>query len=163
MTCDQFYDSGNVDSAAQVVRGRATSLQPEYRSDAASLGGSPCRSRENHSTCGGKCGGKIRPKWKRTYGFHRKSLIFLVGARGFEPPTTCTPCRYATRLRYAPKEEKYNRHFSDLESGRMHFVNVLVKFFGVPVPIRVKPRMLARSALPLHGVRIAFTACAQRR
>jgi hypothetical protein len=27
----------------------------------------------------------------------------LVGARGFEPPTTCTPCRYATRLRYAPK------------------------------------------------------------
>ena len=32
-----------------------------------------------------------------------KSLILLVGARGFEPPTTCTPCRYATRLRYAPK------------------------------------------------------------
>src|SRR6185295_116882 len=26
----------------------------------------------------------------------------MVGARGFEPPTTCTPCRYATRLRYAP-------------------------------------------------------------
>src|SRR6185295_12414941 len=25
----------------------------------------------------------------------------MVGARGFEPPTTCTPCRYATRLRYA--------------------------------------------------------------
>jgi hypothetical protein len=36
----------------------------------------------------------------------RKALIFLVGARGFEPPTTCTPCRYATRLRYAPKESK---------------------------------------------------------
>ena len=27
----------------------------------------------------------------------------VVGARGFEPPTTCTPCRYATRLRYAPR------------------------------------------------------------
>lgn len=26
----------------------------------------------------------------------------LVGARGFEPPTTCTPCMCATRLRYAP-------------------------------------------------------------
>ncbi len=26
----------------------------------------------------------------------------MVGARGFEPPTTCTPCMYATRLRYAP-------------------------------------------------------------
>ncbi len=26
----------------------------------------------------------------------------LVGARGFEPPTTCTPYRCATKLRYAP-------------------------------------------------------------
>src|SRR6185369_12626445 len=32
-------------------------------------------------------------------------LFCLVGARGFEPPTTCTPCRYATRLRYAPRPE----------------------------------------------------------
>jgi hypothetical protein len=32
-----------------------------------------------------------------------KYWIDLVGARGFEPPTTCTPCKYATRLRYAPK------------------------------------------------------------
>lgn len=35
-----------------------------------------------------------------------KALISLVGARGFEPPTTCTPCRYATRLRYAPNSTK---------------------------------------------------------
>src|SRR5262245_49554651 len=26
----------------------------------------------------------------------------MVGATGFEPATTCTPCRCATRLRYAP-------------------------------------------------------------
>ncbi len=26
----------------------------------------------------------------------------MVGASGFEPPTPCTPCRCATRLRYAP-------------------------------------------------------------
>jgi hypothetical protein len=26
----------------------------------------------------------------------------MVGARGFEPPTPCTPCRCATRLRHAP-------------------------------------------------------------
>ena len=32
-------------------------------------------------------------------------VAWLVGARGFEPPTTCTPCKYATRLRYAPKVE----------------------------------------------------------
>ena len=30
----------------------------------------------------------------------------MVGARGFEPPTTCTPCKYATRLRYAPTKDK---------------------------------------------------------
>ncbi len=26
----------------------------------------------------------------------------MVGARGFEPPTPCTPCKCATRLRHAP-------------------------------------------------------------
>ena len=31
-----------------------------------------------------------------------QAVNLLVGARGFEPPTTCTPCKYATRLRYAP-------------------------------------------------------------
>ncbi len=30
-------------------------------------------------------------------------MIKLVGARGFEPPTTWPPAKYATRLRYAPK------------------------------------------------------------
>src|SRR5712691_8618187 len=25
-----------------------------------------------------------------------------IGARGFEPPTPCTPCKCATRLRHAP-------------------------------------------------------------
>ena len=38
------------------------------------------------------------PKWLFEF-----VCFILVGARGFEPPTTCTPCRYATRLRYAPK------------------------------------------------------------
>src|SRR5210317_279710 len=30
----------------------------------------------------------------------------MVGARGFEPPTPCTPCRCATRLRHAPTGSK---------------------------------------------------------
>ncbi len=30
--------------------------------------------------------------------------IFLVGTAGFELATPCTPCKCATRLRYAPKE-----------------------------------------------------------
>ena len=33
-------------------------------------------------------------------------LNSLVGARGFEPPTPCTPCTYATRLRYAPTSQQ---------------------------------------------------------
>ena len=41
----------------------------------------------------------------------------LVGARGFEPPTTCTPCRYATRLRYAPKKGEYITVDSAMASG----------------------------------------------
>ncbi len=32
----------------------------------------------------------------------REISLFMVGARGFEPPTPCTPCTCATRLRYAP-------------------------------------------------------------
>jgi hypothetical protein len=35
----------------------------------------------------------------------------LVGARGFEPPTTCTPCKYATRLRYAPNYKIIANYF----------------------------------------------------
>ena len=29
--------------------------------------------------------------------------LFLVGMTGFEPATTCTPCKYATRLRHIPE------------------------------------------------------------
>jgi hypothetical protein len=32
----------------------------------------------------------------------RPQFEMKVGADGFEPSTTCTPCRCATRLRYAP-------------------------------------------------------------
>src|SRR3982751_4001838 len=34
------------------------------------------------------------------------SLIYMVGARRFELPTPCTPCRCATRLRYAPTQTR---------------------------------------------------------
>ena len=30
----------------------------------------------------------------------------LVGTAGFEPATPCTPCKCATRLRYAPTQRK---------------------------------------------------------
>lgn len=36
------------------------------------------------------------------YSLRCNSLNLMVGARRFELPTPCTPCMYATRLRYAP-------------------------------------------------------------
>jgi hypothetical protein len=33
----------------------------------------------------------------------------MVGTRGFEPPTTCTPSMCATRLRYVPTQSKIGR------------------------------------------------------
>ena len=36
----------------------------------------------------------------------------MVGATGFEPATSCTPCKRATKLRYAPiavESEYYQR------------------------------------------------------
>ncbi len=32
----------------------------------------------------------------------RAFIVKMVGARGFEPPTSCSQSRRATRLRYAP-------------------------------------------------------------
>jgi hypothetical protein len=32
----------------------------------------------------------------------------MVGAKGFEPSTTCSQSRYATRLRYAPMHKSLN-------------------------------------------------------
>jgi hypothetical protein len=45
-----------------------------------------------------------KPASNRPFPFQTlgKSLNLLVGARRFELPTPCTPCRCATRLRYAP-------------------------------------------------------------
>src|SRR5512140_2369922 len=34
----------------------------------------------------------------------RRPFDFMVGARRFELPTPCTPCRCATKLRYAPTQ-----------------------------------------------------------
>jgi hypothetical protein len=33
---------------------------------------------------------------------HVDEGFFMVGATGFEPATSCTPCKRATELRYAP-------------------------------------------------------------
>lgn len=41
----------------------------------------------------------------------------MVGVRGFEPPTTGTPCRCATRLRYTPKARNDTENSVGIESA----------------------------------------------
>ena len=43
------------------------------------------------------------PKSLPTLDFIRKRTLEMVGPRGFEPLTFCTPSKRATRLRYGPK------------------------------------------------------------
>lgn len=59
----------------------------------------------------------VAPKTKNPPGSHQAGFSILVGARGFEPPTTCTPCRYATRLRYAPKKNEIISEPTVMASG----------------------------------------------
>jgi len=35
---------------------------------------------------------RLRQKAKTRLAHTKRVFLFLVGARGFEPPTTCTPC-----------------------------------------------------------------------
>jgi hypothetical protein len=42
------------------------------------------------------------PRRKDLEHFYSKSLIHMVGVKGFEPSTPCTPCKCATRLRHTP-------------------------------------------------------------
>ena len=44
------------------------------------------------------------PGHKKPARIARAGPYIVVGARRFELPTPCTPCRCATRLRYAPTE-----------------------------------------------------------
>jgi hypothetical protein len=67
-----------------------------------------CESSNQKSKPLAKLQNKLRPRLRLPLRKDPETILhssprILVGARGFEPPTTCTPCRYATRLRYAPK------------------------------------------------------------
>ena len=48
------------------------------------------------------CAHARRTRRKDLEHFCAKSLIHMVGVKGFEPSTPCTPCKCATRLRHTP-------------------------------------------------------------
>ena len=69
--------------------------------------------------------------------------IHLVGARGFEPPTPCTPCKCATRLRYAP----------------INLVKLNFLFFCVDSIFRPFGRSeRIRTSDPLHPMQVRYQA-----
>ena len=46
----------------------------------------------------------VYPNAKRVMEIFHNPLIYLVGAKGFEPSTPCSQSRCATKLRHAPQE-----------------------------------------------------------
>jgi hypothetical protein len=54
-------------------------------------------------------------------------IVVLVGARGFEPPTSCSQSKRATRLRYAPigKNKFLDHHTCFFEKGIEVFLVIM--------------------------------------
>ena len=40
----------------------------------------------------------------------------MVGTRGFEPPTSCTPCKRSTRLNYVPNFSFYISAYDKMQA-----------------------------------------------
>ena|GEM_PF-4165294 len=59
---------------------------------------------------------KMKPRKMR--GFHS------VGATGFEPATTCTPCKCATGLRYAPNKFSFTKLICAVRDARLLLITI---------------------------------------
>ncbi len=72
-------------------------------------------------------------------------LVFAVGVRGFEPPTTTTPLWCATGLRYTPSLErnKYSRNVG----GSSSFLSALTKSSSSQVPNNASPEELFNNSI----------------
>ena len=64
------------------------------------------------------------------------ALLYLVGTRGFEPPTSCTPCKRSTRLNYVP-------NFSTPIIRKMSATSKLTSFVPAPFVSLAALRFLA--------------------
>ena len=58
------------------------------------------------------------------------SLCILVGARGFEPPTSSTPLKRATELRYAPTQAGVYHAAAELPNRILQFPIVFIAAIG---------------------------------
>ena len=88
--------------------------------------------------CGGKRGGKFQKSGLRKYLGQSedwpKYLILLVGAAGFELATPCTPCKCATRLRYAPTRRELYLQFLACQRRRSSITDKISSRMPPPGP-----------------------------
>ncbi len=80
-----------------------------------------------------------------------------VGARGFEPPLSCTPCKRVTGLRHAPNVQDYSL-FSDLtmEFTNPHAKNVGTKRFGMLFPGALVNCVICLALPPQQGFQVCM-------
>src|SRR5690606_38082470 len=100
--------------------------------------------------------GSARKRVKRQRAYMPKACkpfftaVFLVGTAGFELATPCTPCKCATRLRYAPKEREYIRTKKNLHRMRQAFLSIASRASG-----GVVCRVRGTQGFAQHGRHIA--------
>src|SRR5664279_831863 len=92
--------------------------------------------------------------------FYSKSLIHMVGVKGFEPSTPCTPCKCATRLRHTPSSKNYNRRsdpYRQQIANFKQFQTDLVQLAGDGWIVIVQTRVLEVVKLVARGVECVYT------
>ena len=78
--------------------------------------------------------------------FEAKSLIHMVGVKGFEPSTPCTPCKCATRLRHTPIEPGSIACETSILRQRVSVIRVSQTIPGAVEPIALNPHPRHRQA-----------------
>src|SRR5690554_4568785 len=95
---DEFVETITVVSLCRGCQAAAT-VEEEAFNDLSELHDVP----PNEVVCTFKPETAPPPIKKPLHSRHPRMKRYLVGARGFEPPTSSTPLKRATELRYAPQ------------------------------------------------------------
>src|SRR5215472_17069345 len=97
------------------------------------------------------------PKRKRPARNDRAGLYLVVGARRFELPTPSTPCRCATRLRYAPTAGAIIARSTVVSQQLPYFLQFLPDFGQVRGAIRFPPKRV-RTDGDIERARFVFAS-----
>ena len=91
-------------------------------------------------------------KKKRLFISEQPLFLDLVGAAGFELATPCTPCKCATRLRYAPKDLKF---ILACRKKQEHFFKYHIYVIALPFCRRFQPFFFSRSCAVTRVLRVS--------